>query len=49
MPRYKCKDCGTIWHGWGAKESPISQKCGGKLEPVSENSTTKNEAGPPQG
>jgi len=37
MPEYRCKECGAVWHGWGAKEKPICKKCGGKLEPVLKN------------
>jgi len=46
MPKYKCKDCGAIWYGWEAKENPICQKCGGKLEPVPEYTLLKNRPGP---
>ncbi len=39
MPEHKCKDCGSIWHGWG--KCKVCPKCGGELEPVPENSATK--------
>lgn len=39
MPKYKCKDCGAIWHGWGKQD--ICPKCGGKLELVPENNADK--------
>ena len=47
MPKYQCKDCGAVWHGWEAGK--ICPKCGGKLESVPENNTNKKQAGPPQG
>ena len=31
-PKYKCKNCGAVWHGWGVGK--VCKKCGGKLEPV---------------
>ncbi len=34
MKRYRCCGCGTIFTGWGVKET--CQICGDKLEPVSE-------------
>jgi len=48
MPKYKykCKDYGAVWHGWG--EDKVCPECGGKLEPVPEDTATKNESGPPQ-
>lgn len=33
MKRYRCCGCGTIYTGWGIKET--CQICGGKLELVS--------------
>jgi len=40
MPKYKCKDCGAVWYGWGVGN--VCLKCGGgKLEPVPENATDK--------
>jgi len=39
MPKYKCKDCGAVWHGWG--DCKVCLKCGGKLEPVPKNSAIK--------
>ena len=45
MPKYKCKDCGAIWYGWAAKENPICQKCGGKLEPDLEDNAYKKIGG----
>lgn len=39
IPKYKCKNCGAVWYGWGVGK--VCQKCGGKLEPVPENSATK--------
>jgi len=39
MPKYKCKDCGAIFYGWG--KGKVCPKCGGKLEPVPENATDK--------
>ncbi|MBA7592729.1 hypothetical protein ES708_34922 [subsurface metagenome] len=39
MPKYRCKDCGAIFHGWG--KGKVCRKCGGKLESVPENSATK--------
>jgi len=32
MPKYKCKNCGVVWYGWG--EGKVCPKCGGKLEPI---------------
>lgn len=39
MPEHKCKDCRAVWYGWGYEKG--CPKCGGKLEPVPENSATK--------
>jgi len=44
MPKYKCKNCGAVWHGWG--EGKVCPKCGGKLEPVPEYTIVKNRPGP---
>jgi len=41
MPKHKCKECGEVFYGWAAKENPICKKCGGKLEPVLENTADK--------
>ncbi len=48
MPKYKCKDCGAVWHSWGAGK--VCPKYEGKLEPVPEKiPLIKNRPGPPQG
>jgi len=47
MPEYQCKDCGAVWHGWG--EGKVCPKCGGKLEPVPENTADKKQTGFAQG
>ena len=39
MPEYQCKDCGAIFYDWA--ENKICPKCGGKLEPVPENTADK--------
>ena len=39
MPKYKYKDCGAVWHGWG--EGKVCPECGGKLELVPEDTATK--------
>jgi len=39
VTKYKCKDCGAAWYGWG--EGKVCLKCGGKLESVSENTADK--------
>ena len=38
-PKYKCKNCGAVWHGWGVGK--VCKKCGGKLEPVLKNDAIK--------
>ena len=47
MPKYKCKDCGAIFYGWG--KGKVCPKCGGKLEPAPEDTADKKQSGPPQG
>lgn len=34
MKRYRCCKCGAVFTGWGVGE--ICQKCGGKLELITE-------------
>jgi len=39
MPKYRCKDCGVVWHGWG--EGKVCTECGGKLELIPKYTATK--------
>ena len=39
IPEYRCKECRAVWYGWG--KGKVYPKCGGKLEPVPENTADK--------
>jgi len=47
MPKYKCKNCGAVWYGWGVGK--VCRKCRGKLELSLKMVLLKNETGPPYG
>ena len=47
MPKYRCKECGAIFYGKGKGRG--CPECGGKLEPVPENTADKKIGRSPQG